>query len=220
VEYVADTPRNPFGLDPPCERFVPGYGDTAADFHVIGDHPGVHGGLGVGIPFTDRPWSADFFDALARGGLFDPGFVDADSGPDAAAGESQTPGLFLSYLHMCDPGEDGPTEADYAALEPFFDAELRAITAHVLLPVGPRATAHVLREYTSRSPDAADVAALHAREIRGAGWLVVPVADPSAWTDGDAEALADAINALRGSDYRQVADLGRFLPDDRTHVVR
>jgi hypothetical protein len=38
VEYVSETPQNPFGTDPQCERYVPGYGDVSADFHVVGDH--------------------------------------------------------------------------------------------------------------------------------------------------------------------------------------
>jgi len=44
-------------MRPDCESFVPGYGDANADFHVVGDHPGVHGGVDAGIPFTGEPWS-------------------------------------------------------------------------------------------------------------------------------------------------------------------
>ena len=213
MEYVADDLRNPFGMDPPCERAVPGYGDTRAHFHVVGDHPRVHGGLDAGVPFTDRPWSARFFDALSRGGLVE------SAAPDG--GEMQVCRTFLSYLHMCDPGDSAPDEADYAALEPYFDAELRAVTAHVLLPVGERATRHVFEAYTSRPRDTApDLRDLHATEVRGAGWLVVPVLDPAAWEDGDADALADALVALRESDYRQTSDLGRFRPDDEPYYVR
>jgi len=213
VEYVADTPRNPFGMDPPCERYVPGYGDTRAHFHVVGDHPGVHGGLDAGIPFTGRPWSAAFFGALAEAGLV--GDVDLDSG------DLQVRRTFLSYLHMCDPDGRVPDAADYAALEPYFDAELRAVTAHVLLPVGERATRHVFGAYTSRARDGeVDVETLHATEVKGAGWLVVPVLDPAEWSGEDADALAVALTALRGSDYRQISDLGRFLPGDEPYFVR
>ena len=213
MEYVADDLRNPFGMDPPCKRAVPGYGDTRAHFHVVGDHPRVHGGLDTGVPFTDRPWSARCFDALSRGGLVESAVPDG--------GEMQVCRTFLSYLHMCDPGDSAPDEADYAALEPYFDAELRAVTAHVLLPVGERATRHVFEAYTSRPRDTApDLWDLHATEVRGAGWLVLPVLDPAAWEDGDADALADALVALRESDYRQTSDLGRFRPDDEPYYVR
>ncbi|MEF8775640.1 MAG: hypothetical protein V5A43_03945 [Haloarculaceae archaeon] len=45
------------------------YGDVAADFHVVGDHPGVHGGFDVGIPFTGSLWSDAFFGVLTEAGL-------------------------------------------------------------------------------------------------------------------------------------------------------
>jgi uracil-DNA glycosylase len=227
VEYVADTLRNPFGMDPPCEHSVPGYGDTRAHFHVVGDHPGVHGGLEARVPFTGRPWSPSFFGALSRGGLVD--------GVDPDSGEVRVRRTFLSYLHTCAPGSmtgradaptegdaaGSPTESDYAALEPYFDAELRAVTAHVLLPVGERATRHVFEAYTSRSREAeVDMEALHATETKGSGWLVVPVLEPTDWNDAHADALADALVALRESDYRQTSDLGRFHPGDEPYFVR
>ena len=209
MDFVADSKHNPFGMDPPCDRFVPGYGDTDAHFHVVGANPATHGGLDTGIPFTDRPWSPDFFDALAGAGLVE---LTEDG--------VETRRTFVSYLHMCDPGSDQPNAADYAALEPFFDAELRAITAHVLLPVGARATAHVLEHYTARAADSLDMDAVHATEIRGSGWLVVPIKDPAEWTAGDADRLVDALATLQDSDYRRTSDLGRFLPDDDSYLVR
>lgn len=212
MEFVADSLSNPFGMAPPCPRYVPSYGRTDAHFHVIGDTPRTHGGLDTGIPFTDRPWSQTFFGVIASAGLCEQ--LDADSDGPAVGS------LFLSYLCMCDYGEEPPSAADYAALEPFFDAELRAITAHVLLPVGARATAHVLEQYTARDAESLDMDALHGTEIRGSGWLVVPIADPGEWTAGDGGRLADALGTLRQSDYRRTSDLGRFLPDDESYLVR
>jgi uracil-DNA glycosylase len=210
VEFVSETARNPFGIRPPCERFVPGYGDANADFHVIGDHPGVHGGRDSEIPFTDEPWSATFFDALERGGLL---AVTDD--------ELVTHHTFLSYLHTCDPGETVPDADAYRELEAYFDAELRAITAHVLLPVGARATEHVLANYTSKAvPDPLDVDVLHGRELQGAGWLVVPIADPAEWEPADADDLAERLAAVLESDYRQTSDLGRFIAGDEPYFVR
>jgi len=210
VEFVSETARNPFGVRPPCERFVPGYGDASADFHVIGDHPGVHGGRDSAIPFADEPWSATFFDALERGGLL---AVTDD--------ELVTHHTFLSYLHMCDPGGTVPDADAYRELEPYFDAELRAITAHILLPVGARATEHVLANYTSKAvPDPLDMDALHGRELQGAGWLVVPIADPAEWGPDDADHLADRLAAILASDYRQTSDLGRFIAGDEPYFVR
>ena len=211
MRNVTDRVSNPFDLSPPCERFVPGYGDANAAFHVVGDHPGVHGGLTTGIPFTDMPWSADFFTALADAGLVD-GMPTNDHPVD---------GTFFSYLHACDPGETPPSAAAYADMERFFDAELRAITAHVLLPVGERATDHVLSTYTAKA-DALqrDMDALHGTEIRGAGWLVVPIKDPAEWEAGDTERLVEGLRELQRTDFRQTTDLSRFLADESTYFVR
>jgi uracil-DNA glycosylase len=213
VEYVAETDRNPFGLSPPCNRFVPGYGDVNADFHIVGDHPGVHGGVETGIPFTENAWSQDFFDALVRGELCQ----RADLNEETVSCYR----TFLSYLHMCDPGPAGPDAETYSRMEPFFDAELRAITAHVLLPVGARATAHVLESYTARVPDdQPDMDELHASESRGSGWLIIPIKDPGDWTEGDADAFVDRIESLEEADYRQISDLGRFIAGGDPYLVR
>jgi uracil-DNA glycosylase len=212
VEYIAGTRRNPFGQNPPCDTVVAGYGVTTADFHVVGDHPGVHGGRASGIPFTGHAWSQAFFEALRRGGVVDR--VDLET--DTVDGDR----AFFSYLHMCDPGENAPSDAEYATLEPFFDAELRAITADVLLPVGERATAHVLRNYTARSAENVDMTALHGTELQGAGWLVVPVADPAGWSGREADRLVAGLRTLQQTDYRRLADLGRFSPDEDPYFVR
>jgi len=212
VEYIADSLRDPFGMNYPCEDAVPGFGPTDAHFHVVGDRPGVHGGVDTGIPFTDEPWSAAFFQALVRAGLV--------GAADLRAGEVDPASTFLSYLHACPTEGGAPTPDEYDAMEAFFDAELRAITAHVLLPVGQRATEHVLRTYTARPADGIAVADVHATEIRGSGWLVVPVKDPAEWGGEDADALVDALTALLSGDYRRVSDLGRFRPGSEPYLVR
>ncbi|MEA5387196.1 hypothetical protein VB779_09115 [Haloarculaceae archaeon H-GB11] len=112
-----------------------------------------------------------------------------------------------------------PSPSAYAEFEPFFDAELRAIGAHVLVPVGQRATSHVLREYTARDPDL-DVRAHHADLIYGSGFLVVPLADPAEWSDAEFDAAVDALADLLTSDYTQQADLGRFIPGEEPYFVR
>jgi uracil-DNA glycosylase len=123
---------------------------------------------------------------------------------------------------MCRPPDDrAPTDEEYAAMEPFFDAELRAITAHVLLPVGARATEHVLGTYTSRPVvESPDMDELHGQELRGAGWFVVPIADPSGWDRADADRLVERLQAILESDYRQASDLGRFLAGNNPYFVR
>ena len=208
MQNVTDRIRNPFGMRPDCPSFVPGYGDANADFHVIGDHPGVHGGVDDGIPFTGTPWSPVFLDALTEAGLL------TEDNPIT------TEKTFLSYLHMCVPDGE-PTDDDYDDMERFFDAELRAIAAHVLLPVGARATEHVLESYTARAwKTEVDMDALHADELLGSGWLVVPIKDPASWVDDDAERLVTALHELRSTDFRRESDLGRFIAGSDPYLVR
>ncbi|MFB6180134.1 MAG: uracil-DNA glycosylase family protein, partial [Halorientalis sp.] len=181
--------------------------DANAHFHVVGDHPGVHGGSDSGIPFTDCAAGVRLQRALVAAGLLEqtgtPPTVDR---------------TFLSYLYMCVP-TDTPSESEYATLEPFFDAELRAITAHVLLPVGERATRHVLATYSAQTPSI-DMAALHATEIGGSGFLIYPIEEPSDWSDGDERDLVQALRDLQQNDYRREVDLGRFVADDEPYFVR
>ena len=209
MENVTDRTSNPFGMTPPCDRFVPGYGDANADFHVVGDHPGVHGGEGTGVPFTNEA-GLRLQRALVSGGLLD------------AAGESpEVRRTFLSYLHMCAVDDGDPTPDQYGDMERFFDAELRAIAAHVLLPVGERATRHVLENYTAqahRTP--VEMPTLHATEIRGSGFLVMPIRDPAEWDAGDADRLVDGLDTLRSTDFRREVDLGRFVTGEEPYYVR
>ena len=208
MKNVTGRQSNPFGISPPCEPFVAGFGDANADFHVVGDHPGVHGGADSGIPFTEFAASERFQHTLAEAGLL------AETGTPPVVEST-----FFSYLHPCVP-EGVPGPDDYAALEPIFDSELRAITAHVLLPVGERATRHVFANMSARPPAEVDMETQHATEIPGSGWLIVPIKDPAQWDDEDERALVDALVDLRQRDYVRRADLGRFLPDDDPYMVR
>jgi len=221
VRNVTDRTSNPFGMGLPCpadpdaERpvsAVHGYGDANADFHLVGDHPNVHGGRSTGVPFTDGVAGERLQPVLNEVGLL--GDVYSD-GPTVS-------NLFASYLYACClPDGQSPTEAGYADLEPFFDAELRAIAAHVLLPVGERATAHVLYEYTARAAEIErGMGALHATPLKGRGFLVVPIRDPAEWSDDDGDRLREELSALLASDYRQTADLGRFTATDGSYEVR
>ncbi|MFB6123841.1 MAG: uracil-DNA glycosylase family protein [Haloferacaceae archaeon] len=209
MENVTDRISNPFDMRPPCERYVPGYGDANADFHVVGDHPGVHGGVETGVPFTGREAGYRLQRALSDAGLL-----------DAVGDDPDVNETFLSYLHMC-VADGTPTDAAYADLERFFDAELRAIAAHVLLPVGERATRHVLEQYTAKARNVTvDMVALHGQELLGSGWLVLPIRDPNEWESGDHSRLVEGLTELQSTDYRRESDLGRFLPGSDPYLVR
>lgn len=210
MQNVTDRTSNPFGMAPDCEQPVFGYGDANADFHLIGDHPGVHGGVETGVPFTD----AAAGDRL-RAALSDAGVLD-----DPADVRPTLDNWFFSYLLCCLPAREEPTVEEYAEYEPFFDAELRAIAAHVLLPVGERAIDHVLRTYSAIDPSTIDPESAHAEEHHGSGFLIVPIADPGDWTAAQHEAIVDRLRALSERDYRQTTDLGRFLATDDPYLVR
>jgi uracil-DNA glycosylase family 4 len=208
VENVTDRISNPFDMRPDCEQFVPGYGDANAAFHVIGDHPGVHGGADTGVPFTNEA-GLRLQRALADAGLLH------EVGDDPAVSKT-----FLSYVHMC-VSEAPPTDRDYGDMERFFDAELRAIAAHVLLPVGARATRHVLQTYSARAGKvSADMDDLHGTEILGSGFLILPIKEPAEWVEGDHERLVAGLRELQRTDFRREVDLGRFLAGDNPYMVR
>lgn len=217
MQNVTDRTSDPFDLQPPCERPCPGghpavlgLGDANADVHVIGDHPGIHGGEETGLPFTGTAGGERLLRVLERVGLL-----------EIRDGEPVPIDTFLSYIHTCCAGDERPSEASYRTLERFFDAELRAISAHVLVPVGERPVQHVMENYTTMSGRlGTDHETLHGQEIRGRGFLVFPVKEPDAWTDDDAEYLERSIEDLLESDYRQLTDLGRFGADGNPYYVR
>ena len=196
----------------PCDGFgatdgghgaVYGYGDANADFHLIGDHPGVHGGEQTGVPFTDSVAGERLLSVFAELGFVTETYSD----------EPTLSNLFTSYLFMCVPPEGrSPSERDYDDLERFFDAELRAINAHILLPIGERATIHVLAEYTTQSRKYnLDMESLHALDIRGRGFLIIPIREPAVWTPGDRERLVSKLQAILNSDYRQTKGVATMI---------
>lgn len=180
-----------------------GYGDPDADVHVIGYHAGCHGGADTGIPFTGHPSGRQIRAVLAEVGLLD----------DPAANEPGTDNLYLSYLYMCPvaPGEAPPSGA-VRELARFVDAELRAVNAHILIPVGAVASDHVLAEYTTlfeKLP--AEMDTRHGRDVRGRGFLVVPMKDPSEWDMDDREMFVRRLRALLASDYRQTKGVATLI---------
>lgn len=195
-------------MKPPCDRYVSGYGDANADVHVVGDHPGRHGGVETGVPFTETVAGERVQAVLESVGLL-----------ESPGDEPIVDSLFMSYLHTCVPDGE-PTVASYTELERFFDAELRAITAHVLVPVGERAVRHVLRQFTTYPMEDLDVDAVHATEISSGAWLVVPSSEPSEWNDDESVRLVEALTDVLDRDFARESDLGRFLTDPDPYLVR
>lgn len=170
----------------PAEPAVHGYGDANADFHVIGTDADAHGGAETGVPFTGSIAGERIQSVLHAVGFAAEPYSDAP----------QLTNCYLSYLRLS-PGDPGD-------LERYIDAELRALNAHILLPVGHEALSYVLSEFTTEpDPDGLMSDRPHATEVRGRGFLVVPVAEPSEWEPGDEEALVARLRTLLESDYRQ-----------------
>lgn len=200
--------ENPFGMRPPCEDSEPGqpvmgYGDPDADVHVIGFHPGRHGGAESGIPFTGTATGRRVREVLAAVGLL----------ADPAADHPAVDNVYLSYLYMCPvaPGDD-PSPESIRELDRFFDAELRAVNAHVLIPIGACVTDRVLAAYTTlfeKLPR--DMDERHARDVRGRGFLVMPMKDPLQWRSGDEERFVQRLRSLLASDYRQTKGVATLV---------
>lgn len=186
MKRVTDRVSNPFGMRAPGEPAVYGYGDANGDFHVIGADADTHGGAETGVPFTGSVAGERLQSVLHAVGF----------ATDPYSDDPELENCYLSYRRIS-PGDPGD-------LERYIDAELRAINAHILLPVGDDALAYVLEEFTTQARSiTADAARRHATEIRGRGFLVVPVREPADWEPGDESALTERLHALLGSDYRQ-----------------
>ncbi len=170
----------------PGDPAVYGYGDVNADFHVVGGSATEHGGASTGVPFTDS-----ITGERLQSVLHDLGFAE-----EPYSDEPVLDNCYLSYLRLS-PG-------DPRDLERFIDAELRAINAHILVGVGDEAVAYLLRAFTTQAEKLpADAANVHATDVRGRGFLVVPVKEPADWSGEDREALVERLAAILDSDYRQ-----------------
>lgn len=195
-------------MRPPCDRYVSGYGDANADVHVIGDHPGRHGGVETGVPFTGTIAGERVQSVLETVGLL-------EQSEDAPVVHN----LFMSYLHTC-VADGEPTPASYSEMERFFDAELRAITADVLVPVGVMAIRHVLEQFTTYPMDDLIVEDVHAKELSSGAWLVIPAGEPLDWDDRDSQRLVETLTDVLSRDFARESDLGRFLTDSERYLVR
>ncbi|MFQ3320003.1 MAG: uracil-DNA glycosylase [Natronomonas sp.] len=186
MKRATDRVSNPFGMRAPGEPAVYGYGDANADFHVVGADAETHGGTDTGVPFTDSTAGEQLQGVLH----------ETDFAADAYSDAPTLSNCYLSYLRLS-PG-------DPADLERYVDAEIRAINAHILLPVGDDALSYVLETFTTQARKLpTDAAALHATDVRGRGFLVVPVREPSEWCLEESQTLVRRLNALLDSDYRQ-----------------
>ncbi|WP_144796702.1 uracil-DNA glycosylase [Halorubrum depositum] len=196
--------RNPFGMDTACEncpelcdareRVVHGYGDVGAEFLVVGTGP-TAAAEANGVPFTGSGSGERVQSIFA-----DLGFVR--SAPDAAEPDVQN--VFFTSLTRCRHPEREPTDREVDTCEPFLNAEIRMINPQIIVPVGDRPLRELAVEYTTRRPDSFDVDAEHATTIRGRGFELVPMKEPTEMTDAEADAFREHMReSVLNRDYRQ-----------------
>lgn len=91
------------------------------------------------------------------------------------------------------------------------------ITPEVLIPVGERALRVLVANHTTlREPPVIEEA--HGAEIRGRGFLLVPMCDPAVQTDADQQAWLETMREVLNGDYRQPK--GRRGQRERTEQSR
>jgi len=203
VDANQDQFANPFGMDEDCRncealcatrtQVVHGYGDVGADFLVVGEAPDA-GADGNGVPFTGGPAGERVLSILRRVGL-------CASRTDAT--EPDLDNVFLTNLTRCRHPDREPSEEEIGNCEPFLSAEIRMINPEILLPVGERALAHLVADYTRDDPADVSLPAVHGDRLRGRGFELLPMVDAATMSDEQADAFVHAFSELLGTDYRQ-----------------
>ncbi|ELZ94220.1 uracil-DNA glycosylase [Haloferax mucosum ATCC BAA-1512] len=196
--------RNPFSMDTDCtnctglcevrEQVVHGYGDVGAEFLFVGESPSAAAEK-TGVPFT-----GDAAGERVQRILGALGFSRSD--PDADEPDVQN--VFLTCLTRCRHPGRGPTDAEISTCEPFLNAEIRMINPHIIVPVGQAALEALAFDYTTRAVDSFDIDAEHATTIRGRGFELVPMKEPTRQTNAETEAFVEHVReSVFARDYRQ-----------------
>jgi uracil-DNA glycosylase family 4 len=194
--------RNPFGMDEECtncpalcetrEEIAHGYGDVAAEFVFVGEHP-TEGADESGIPFFGDERGEALQDVLRA-----LGFAHQEPGE-----EPDLENAYLTLLTRCRHPERPPTDEEIENCEPYLNSELRMINPEIIVPVGERALQEIAREYTTTPPEEFDIETHHGEEIRGRGFEIVPTIDPAEASVEERETFLESFSELLGRDYRQ-----------------
>lgn len=195
---------NPYGMDPSCTRcpelvetrstIVHGYGDVAADFLFVAEMP-THETDRAGHPVVETDGDRSLGDLLAA-----VGFLRDDTDAD---GHPVLENAFVTHLTRCHHPDRGPTNEEIAACEPFLNAELRTINPELLIPLGERTVKSLAREYTTTNPDDLTLEEIHASEVCGRGFELIPLREPGNMDREDFEAAVERLSATLERDYRQ-----------------
>lgn len=199
-----DRMTNPYGMDPDCtrcpalvetrEHIVHGYGDVTGDFLFVSERPAPAADR-AGVPVTegdDRSALTRLLDACG----FLPGDRDEDGNPMVENG-------FLTHLTRCRHPERPPTGEEIDQCDAFLTAELRTINPEILVPLGERVLERLAAEHSTGLSEDWTIESVHATEVRGRGFELVPLVAPAAMDDEQFEAAVDRFDRIRDRDYRQ-----------------
>ena len=215
------TRANPFGMDENCRNcpalcetrteVVHGYGDVGADFLFVLEGPSP-GADATGIPLAesatrrsedcssgDESLEDDEFGSSLRRILERLALCDATSDPD----RPELHNVYVTHLTRCRDPDREPTDEEIGNCEPYLNAEIRMINPEVIVPVGERALREIGEEYTTTPVADLDCESHHGESIRGRGFELVPMIDPTAQSDAERRAWLEAFAQLMATDYRQ-----------------
>lgn len=201
MTHAQEHMRNPFGMDESCpncpelvesrETIVHGYGDVAAEFLFVCEHPSAAADAD-GRPQVD----AGAFGRI----LSEAGFLSEEVD---AAGQPRLENAFVTHLTRCHHPDRPARDEEVMACEPFLNAEIRSINPELLIPVGQRPLEELAREYSTRSPDELEVADQHGEEFRGRGFEILPMVGTDALDEARVASMLEAFERIMGRDYRQ-----------------
>jgi uracil-DNA glycosylase family 4 len=169
------------------ERVVHGWGDVGADFLFVGERPDEAADGG------QRPFAGS---STMNSVLEDLGFLTEDP-------ENPVANAFLTHLTRCRDPDRHPTDDEIGNCEPFLNAEIRMINPEIIVPVGERAMHELATEYTTTPAEEFTHPDDHARTVRGRGFELVPMVDPSVATDEQIEQFREHFQGILDRDYRQ-----------------
>lgn len=177
-------------------QVVHGYGDVGADFLFVGERPTLRADE-VGVPFLtdeDEGNGTSLRRILERLGLCD---------STSSADRPELENVYLTNLTRCRDSDRRPTDEEIGNCEPYLNAEIRMINPEIIIPVGERALSEIGVEYTTTPVADLDLESDHATTIRGRGFELVPMIEPSEQTDEQTQAWLEHFVELMASDYRQ-----------------
>ncbi len=195
---------NPYGMDPDCtrcpalvdarEHIVHGYGDVGADFLFVAERPAASADR-TGVPVREAGDAGGL-----TGFLRTCGFV-TDEGDEA--GDPVLENAFVTHLTRCRHPDRGPTREEIEACDAFLTAELRTINPEILVPLGERVLSELAQEFTTSLSDPWELEDVHATELRGRGFELIPLETLPEMDADQFEAAIDRFERTRDRDYRQ-----------------